>query len=273
MSSVYGIFGFTFKLKLSTRPEKYVGDIATWDSAEKKLEEALNSFSEKTGAKWEFNPGDGAFYGPKIDIVLTDSDGKEHQTATIQLDFQLPKRFELEYQAPAPEYEARGETTTDASLLDEYGPVRPVMIHRAVLGSVERLMALLIEKYNGKWPFWLNPRQVAILTINTAEPVVEWAEQVRSVLVGNNDQLYEQLENGTLPNQDNAFRPTGLSVDIDDSARPLGAKIKEAREKNYGEILVIGQKDVENKRVSLGKEMLSPEEVRERFKTMVDTFA
>ncbi|CVK84638.1 related to threonine--tRNA ligase [Fusarium mangiferae] len=263
-------FGSNYRLALSTRPkDHYIGTQEEWDQAENALKRALGA----SGMEWGVNEGDGAFYGPKIDIVLTDSDGKEHQTATIQLDFQLPKRFELEYQAPAPEYEARGETTTDASLLDEYGPVRPVMIHRAVLGSVERLMALLIEKYNGKWPFWLNPRQVIILTINTAEPVVEWAGQVRSVLVGNNDQLYEQLENGTLPTQDNAFRPTGLSVDIDDSARPLGAKIKEAREKNYGEILVIGQKDVENKRVSLGKEMLSPEEVRERFKTMVDTFA
>jgi threonyl-tRNA synthetase len=223
--------------------------------------------------EWGIKEGDGAFYGPKIDIVLTDSDGKDHQTATIQLDFQLPKRFELEYQAPAPEYEARGETTEDPALLAEYGPVRPVMIHRAVLGSVERLMALLIEKYDGKWPFWLNPRQAIILTVNTSAPVLDWAEHVRDVLVGQNKQLYEQLESGALPSQDNAFRPTGLAVDVDTTARPLGAKIKEARGNGYGQILVVGEDDVKNQQVALGKERLSPEDLRERLKNMVETFA
>ncbi|KAF5680829.1 threonyl-trna synthetase [Fusarium heterosporum] len=263
-------FGASYRLALSTRPkDHYIGTEEEWEQAENALRRALDA----SGMEWGVKEGDGAFYGPKIDIVLTDSDGKEHQTATIQLDFQLPKRFELEYQAPAPEYEARGETTEDPALLAEYGPVRPVMIHRAVLGSVERLMALLIEQYDGKWPFWLNPRQAIILTINTTEPVVEWAEHVRDVLVGQNKRLYEELESGKLPSQDNVFRPTGLVVDVDSTARPLGAKIKEAQSNGYGRILVVGKEDVANKQVAMGKERLTPEDLRERLKTMVDTFA
>lgn len=93
LKSVYDVFGFTFHLNLSTRPEKYLGEIAMWDAAEKQLEESLNNF----GAKWDFNPGDGAFYGPKIDITIKDALKRSHQCATIQLDFQLPIRFNLSY--------------------------------------------------------------------------------------------------------------------------------------------------------------------------------
>lgn len=262
-------FGVSYRLALSTRPkDHYIGTEEEWSRAEDALKRALNA----SGMDWGVNEGDGAFYGPKIDIILKDSDGKEHQTATIQLDFQLPKRFELEYQAPAPEYEARGETTEDPALLAEYGPVRPVMIHRAVLGSVERLMALLIEKYDGKWPFWLNPRQAIILTVNTSAPVLEWAEEVRDVLVGQNKKIYEQLEAGKFPDQGEVLRPTGLAVDIDTTARPLGSKIREARERGYGEIIVVGEKDVKSKQVGLGKESVSPEELLERLRAKVDSF-
>ena len=262
-------FGVSYRLALSTRPkDHYIGTEEEWGRAEDALKRALDG----SGMEWSVNEGDGAFYGPKIDIILKDSDGKEHQTATIQLDFQLPKRFELEYQAPAPEYEARGETTEDPALLAEYGPVRPVMIHRAVLGSVERLMALLIEKYDGKWPFWLNPRQAIILTVNTSAPVVEWAEEVRDVLVGQNKKIYEQLEAGTLPSGE-FLRPTGLAVDVDTTARSLGSKIREARNNGYSQILVVGDEDVKNKQVALGKERISPEELQKRLRDMVDSFA
>lgn len=261
--------GVSYRLALSTRPkDHFIGTVEEWDRAEDALKRAL----DKSGMEWTINEGDGAFYGPKIDIVLKDSDGKEHQTATVQLDFQLPKRFELEYQAPAPEYEARGETTEDPNLLAEYGPVRPVMVHRAVLGSVERLMAILIESYNGKWPFWLNPRQAIILTVNTSEPVVRWAEEVRDVLVGNDSKIYEDLQAGTLPSPERPLRPTGLAVDMDTSARSLGSKIREARANGYSHILVIGEKDVENQQVSLGKEGMSPAEMRDKMQIMVDTF-
>ncbi|TQS32039.1 hypothetical protein Golomagni_07660, partial [Golovinomyces magnicellulatus] len=268
---VYGVLrlGVSYRLALSTRPkEHYIGNIEEWDRAEDGLRSAL----EASGMPWSINEGDGAFYGPKIDIILKDSDGKEHQTATVQLDFQLPKRFELEYQAPAPEYEARGEVTEDPVLLAEYGPVRPVMIHRAVLGSVERLMALLIENYDGKWPFWLNPKQAIILTVNTSEPVLKWTETVRDVLVGNIPRSYDGKESEPLPAGTAISGQTGLAVDVDTSARSLGLKIREARSSGYSQILVVGEEDVKNRQVSLGKQRMTPGQMRDQMLQMVDTF-
>ncbi|CAA6672500.1 unnamed protein product [Spirodela intermedia] len=134
ISHAYGIFGFTFELELSTRPEKHLGEIETWDMAESALSEALTEF----GRPWQINEGDGAFYGPKIDISVFDALKRKFQCATLQLDFQLPIRFDLTYS---------GE--------DEAKRDRPVMIHRAILGSVERMFAILLEHYKGKWPFGL----------------------------------------------------------------------------------------------------------------------
>ncbi|KAG5987979.1 hypothetical protein E4U43_004870 [Claviceps pusilla] len=257
--------GVSYRLALSTRPrDHFIGTTEEWDRAEHRLRRALDA----SGMDWSVNPGDGAFYGPKIDIVIKDSDGKEHQTATIQLDFQLPKRFELEYLAPAPEYEARGETTTDPALLAEYGPVRPVMIHRAVLGSVERLMALLIESCHGKWPFWLNPRQVIILTVNTSQHVLDWADQVRDVLLGLKKEPNEPGE----PIIAGPVNTTGLAVDVDYTARSLGSKIREARAKGYSQIVVIGEEDVKNHQVSLGNERMRPTELRQLMRTMADAY-
>ncbi|CAB4064793.1 TARS [Lepeophtheirus salmonis] len=120
---------------LSTRPEKFMGDPSVWDQAEKDLTESLNA----TGLPWKLNPGDGAFYGPKIDVNLTDALRRQHQCGTIQLDFQLPLRFNLNY-------------------IDDKGEKKhPVIIHRAILGSVERMFAILTESFGGKWPFWLSP--------------------------------------------------------------------------------------------------------------------
>ncbi|KAJ2971123.1 hypothetical protein NQ176_g7848 [Zarea fungicola] len=261
--------GVSYRLALSTRPkDHFIGTEDEWNRAEDRLRRALNA----SGMPWSVNEGDGAFYGPKIDIVLKDSDGKEHQTATVQLDFQLPKRFELEYQAPAPEYEARGETTEDPALLAEYGPVRPVMIHRAVLGSVERLMALLIENYDGKWPFWLSPKQAIILTVNTSAPVVDWADKVRDILLGNLPKDYAGENHTQLDNGIASSGQTGLAVDLDTTARSLGAKIREARNNGYSQILVVGDADVQNKQVSLGKERMTPGEMRDRMMQMVDRF-
>ncbi|CAL1530765.1 unnamed protein product [Lymnaea stagnalis] len=129
LSSVYGKFHFTFHLKLSTRPDKFLGEKEVWDTAEKQLEETLNAF----GHKWELNPGDGAFYGPKIDITINDALKRSHQCATIQLDFQLPERFNLTY------------------MNDKQEKERPVIVHRAILGSVERMIAILCESFGGKW--------------------------------------------------------------------------------------------------------------------------
>ncbi|KAI0454919.1 hypothetical protein F5B21DRAFT_514426 [Xylaria acuta] len=228
---VYSTFKLgPYRLTLSTRPiDHYIGTLEEWETAEGALKRALDA----SGQDWTINKGDGAFYGPKIDIILRDSDGKEHQTATIQLDFQLPKRFDLGYVAPAPEYERRGETTTDPNALSETGLVTPVLIHRAVLGSVERLMALLIEHYNGTWPFWLNPRQVMIVTVNDTQPVMDLAKTAQDVLMGrqgSSDRAVSQA--------------TNFVVDIDDRGLTVGDKARQARAKGYSVILTAGPRQI-----------------------------
>lgn len=129
MRDVYSVFGFTFDMVLSTRPDSFIGDIKLWDKAESALMSALN----RSGSKWTHNHGDGAFYGPKIDVTVKDALQRSHQCATIQLDFQLPIRFDLNY------INQKGEK------------VRPCIIHRAILGSVERFIAILTENFGGKW--------------------------------------------------------------------------------------------------------------------------
>ena len=175
MKHVYGIFGFEFHLELSTRPEKYLGAIETWNAAEEvifcflrdspastfithahhtqQLKTALETFYP---GKWEVNAGDGAFYGPKIDITIRDALKRSFQCATIQLDFQLPERFNLKYRA-ADDNDQLGDK--------EKAPSRPVMIHRAILGSLERFIAIVTEHFGGKWPFWLSPRQVLVVPV------------------------------------------------------------------------------------------------------------
>merc|ERR1711997_635762 len=158
LKHVYQTFGFTYKLKLATRPEKYLGDIEVWNKAEKDLEDCLNGLQ----LPWTLEPGDGAFYGPKLDITLMDALRRNHQCATIQLDFQLPLRFNLGY------VDDKGEKQA------------PVMIHRAILGSVERMFAVLLESCAGKWPFWLSPRQVMVVPV--APPFNDYAMTVKSQL-------------------------------------------------------------------------------------------
>lgn len=158
LSFVYGKFGFTFNLVLSTRPDKYLGDVEVWNEAEKSLSRALDTF----GQPWKLNPGDGAFYGPKIDITIHDALKRAHQCATIQLDFQLPIRFNLSYVSESGEKK------------------KPVIIHRAILGSVERMIAILTENFAGKWPFWLSPRQVMVVPVGPQFD--EYAEQVQQKL-------------------------------------------------------------------------------------------
>lgn len=143
VNHIYSIFGFTFNLVLSTRPEGYLGELEIWNVAEKALADGLDDF----GQPWKLNPGDGAFYGPKIDISITDALKRPFQLATIQLDFQLPERFNLTYVSESGEKK------------------RPVIIHRAILGSLERMIAILTESFAGKWPFWLSPRQAMVIPI------------------------------------------------------------------------------------------------------------
>ncbi|KAH7080072.1 threonyl-tRNA synthetase [Paraphoma chrysanthemicola] len=237
---VYDTFGLgPYKLLLSTRPkDSFIGTIEEWDRAEQQLSTALDNI----GSEWAVNDGDGAFYGPKIDIILKDSNGKEHQTATIQLDFQLPQRFDLQYQASPEEIQAGPQTSMDVGL--DLSLRRPVIVHRAIYGSIERFMALLIEHYAGKYPFWLSPRPAIVLSLNSEPKVLEHVSRVQSVLSGLQPHDAPTTESSALP------KPLPLStihlpIDVDTSDRPLGKKIAEARTKKYNHIIVVGGKEVD----------------------------
>jgi len=154
----YGIFNLEYKFRLGTRPKEYLGDIATWNKAEKALQEVL----KKSGKEYSVAEGDGAFYGPKIDIVMKDAIGREWQMGTIQLDFQQPQRFELEYT------DRDGKKKT------------PVAIHRVIYGSLERFIGILIEHTAGAFPLWLAPVQVKIIPVRTNHN--EYAKEIFEML-------------------------------------------------------------------------------------------
>ncbi|KAH8916595.1 threonyl-tRNA synthetase [Atractiella rhizophila] len=183
LRAVYGLFGYDFFLELSTRPEKYLGKLETWEYAESTLKRVLE---KEVPGKWTLNPGDGAFYGPKIDITIQDALRRRHQCATIQLDFQLPERFQLNYRT------AEGSA---ADTLDQRA--RPVMIHRAIVGSIERFFAILVEHFAGKWPFWLSPRQVVVIPIAAAHK--EYAKEVVQTLWNAGIDAEADLSDQTLP--------------------------------------------------------------------------
>lgn len=214
---IYGQFGFPFKLKLSTRPEKYMGSIDTWNVAEAKLRDALNLFKKAGGADWELNEGDGAFYGPKIDITISDALNREHQCATIQLDFQLPQNFGLEFitgensakmkKDEGTEPETNGAISS-SSKEPGVGRARPVMIHRAIIGSFERFMAILTEHFAGKWPFWLSPRQILVIPVMPA--VNDYVDEVQRV-----------------------FHQAEFYVDTDKSSNTMQWKIRNGQQKQY----------------------------------------
>ncbi|XP_065166807.1 threonine--tRNA ligase 1, cytoplasmic isoform X1 [Atheta coriaria] len=202
---VYGIFGFTFNLVLSTRPEKYLGELEVWNEAEKALEDSLNEF----GDPWKLNPGDGAFYGPKIDITIMDALKRSHQCATIQLDFQLPIRFNLTYVSESGDKK------------------RPVIIHRAILGSVERMIAILTESYAGKWPFWLSPRQAMVIPVGPTYD--SYAQEVKQL-------IYE----------------AGFMCEVDtDAGDTMNKKIRNAQLAQFNFILVVGEKEKSSKTVNV----------------------
>ena len=205
-TQIYGTFGLTYKAELSTRPDDYMGDIAVWDQAEKDLKEILVKQYGENG--FEINEGDGAFYGPKIDLKMKDALGREWQMGTIQLDFQLPLNFDMKY------------TASDGTLK------RPVMIHRAIFGSMERFIGILIENFKGNFPFWLSPYQVAVVPIRTEHN--EYAQKVVSLL-----------------------RKNRVRVEADYSDNNMKTKIKNF--KNYKDpyILVLGDKEAENNTVSI----------------------
>lgn len=212
MERIYGIFGFKFSLALSTKPEKFLGDDALWETAERALEDVLNKF----GHPWTVNPGDGAFYGPKIDIRVTDALRRKHQCATIQLDFQLPIRFDLQYRTSVVD-------RSDGEIFE-----RPVMIHRAILGSIERFIGVLTEHTGGKWPFWLSPRQVMVVPISHVF----------------NDYAIETHKK---------ICEAGYFCDVDLSSVTLNKKIREAQLSQYNFILVVGSQEQETHTVDVRK--------------------
>ena len=201
----YTLFGFEYHIELSTKPDKAIGSDEIWEMAEANLKSAL----EHKGIDYKLNPGDGAFYGPKIDFKMKDSIGRIWQCGTIQLDFNLPARFEMSYIG------ADGEKH------------EPVMIHRAMYGSMERFIGILIEHYAGAFPTWLAPVQARILTISKEQ--VPFAEK-----------LYEKLQN------------EGIRVEIDTRDEKIGYKIREANgDQKIPVQLIIGKNEVENNEVNV----------------------
>ncbi|KAH8701886.1 putative threonyl-tRNA synthetase [Talaromyces proteolyticus] len=225
LKAIYGLFGFTFKLKLSTRPEKYMGAIEDWNYAEEQLRQALNKFK---GDDWELNEGDGAFYGPKIDITIADALKREFQCATIQLDYQAPLNFKLEYitneKAVAVSDDKKdGENKSkDAGV----GRARPVVIHRAIIGSFERFLGILTEHFCGKWPFWISPRQILIVPVMPA--LNDYAKELQEILQGDK-----------------------LNVDVDVSGNTLQKKIRTGQLAQYNFIFVVGAQEKESRTVNI----------------------
>lgn len=198
------VFGFSYRVELSTRPEKAMGDPVLWDRAERALQEAL----EEKGVPYRLNPGDGAFYGPKIDFHLEDCIGRTWQCGTIQLDFQLPEKFDMTYIGP------------------DGAQHRPVMLHRTVLGSLERFMGILIEHYAGAFPFWMAPFQVRLLPVK--EDFLPWASSVEATLKG-----------------------WGVRVEVDRRDEKLGKKIRDAQLQKVPFMIVIGEREAESGQVSV----------------------
>jgi threonyl-tRNA synthetase len=204
VKDVMSLFGFEYELEISTRPEKYIGTLETWDKAEEALKEVLDD----EGLPYDINEGDGAFYGPKIDVKLKDALGRKWQCATIQCDFALPERFELSY-------------------VDKDGQrKRPVMLHRVILGAIERFIGVLIEHYAGKFPLWLSPQQVVVMTITDDQ--IEYAKRVHETMVAE-----------------------GIRSQLDTRNEKLNLKIREAIMKKIPYLVIAGKKEVEEKTLSV----------------------
>jgi len=197
IKKIYKIFGLTIdEIHLSTRPEHFLGEKATWDEAETNLKQAL----ESADLAYKINEGDGAFYGPKIDVKVKDAIGRQWQLATIQLDYQLPQRFELKYT----DSDGQGKT--------------PIVIHRALLGSMERFLGVIIEHYAGAFPVWLSPVQVKLVSVS--ESHLPYCQ--------------------TLAEE---FKAVGIRVEVDDENETVGNKIRKAVNEKVPYMLVIGDKE------------------------------
>ncbi len=201
---VYDDFGLTPEMKLSTRPAEFMGEVSTWDHAERELKKALDA----VGVVYAINDGDGAFYGPKIDFAVTDALGRQWQCATVQLDYLLPERFGLKY------------------IGADNAEHRPVVIHRAIFGSFERFIALLLEHYAGALPLWVSPLQAVVLPI--ADRHIDYARTVRDRLAG-----------------------AGLRAEVDERQEKIGYKIREAQLQKIPYMLVTGDREAADGSVSV----------------------
>jgi threonyl-tRNA synthetase len=206
VKTIYDTFGLSYRLELSTRPEKSktIGSDEEWDVATKGLQEALEAWD----LPYKINEGDGAFYGPKIDIHIKDSLGRSWQCGTVQLDMALPERFDLWY--------------TDSDGTDK----RPVMLHRAIFGSIERFFGILVEHYAGKFPLWLSPRQICLIPV--ADRHIDYAKKVAS-------QLQEQ----------------GFVCDVDTSNESVSKKVRNAQLLQFNYMLTLGDQEVDNRTINL----------------------
>ena len=198
------VFGFNYRVELSTRPENSMGDPKMWDLAEDRLREAL----EETNTPYKLNPGDGAFYGPKIDFHLEDCIGRTWKCGTIQLDFQLPEKFDMHY------------------IGSDGAENRPVMLHRTVLGSLERFMGILIEHYAGAFPYWLAPVQVRLIQVK--QEFEAYVKEVEATL-----------------------KSWGVRVETDAREEKLGKKIRDAQLEKIPYMLVIGGREVEERTLAV----------------------
>ena len=204
IEKIYSIFGFKYTLELSTRPEKRIGSDEMWNKAESSLEDVL----KKKKIKYKLNKGDGAFYGPKVDFHIKDSLERTWQCGTIQVDFSMPERFDITYEGK------------------DGKKHRPVMLHRAIYGSLERFIAIIIENFNGKLPLWLNPNQVKIVTVNER----------------NNEFGIKIL---------NKLKNEKIRVELDDRNETINKKIKEAQLDKFNFIITIGDKEQEKNKLAI----------------------
>ncbi|KAM9883931.1 threonyl-tRNA synthetase [Verticillium dahliae] len=266
LRSMYSLLGFTYKLRLSTRPDKFMGERATWDRAEDMLKVALDEFAAtEGGVAWELNEGDGAFYGPKIDIKILDCLNREWQCATIQLDFQLPivsfsprgrlcvapaltmadsaAKTKEDAAAKGPEVKTKEpEAVVESAAAADGkepakkqlrmskpltpGSARPVIIHRAMAGSIERFTGILIEHFGGKWPMWLSPRQIQIIPVGRG--FFEYAEEVQKI-----------------------FKDAGFWVDVDLSGETLQKKVRRAQLAQYNFVFIVGDEEMKGRQVNV----------------------
>lgn len=203
---LYNIFGFEYSIELSTRPEKYLGELSLWEEAEKSLSNVLDNLN----LPYSINEGDGAFYGPKIDIHIKDALNRSHQCATVQLDFQMPEKFDLTYVNENNEKE------------------RPVVIHRAIFGSLDRFFGILIEHFKGAFPLWMAPTQVNL--IGVSENNIEYVKQIQKV-----------------------FAQENIRVNIDNRDEKLGKKIRESQMNKIPYTIVVGDEEQNNNSLSVRK--------------------